>query len=103
MKAALDAWGMKPNAFAQGLARQTTDAATVRATSANPGVVLRRALGTKGAFTKDPSLQTVKSGPKKKAAKPPKADPAKMRRAEEALEKARERHRARLTALDVRV
>jgi colicin import membrane protein len=56
MKAALEAWGMGHNAFQQGFAKQSDDPKTVAATMANPGVVLRRAVGTKGAFTENPEL-----------------------------------------------
>jgi colicin import membrane protein len=48
MKAALEAWGMGHNAFQHGFAKQTDDPKIVAATMAQPGVVLRRAVGTKG-------------------------------------------------------
>jgi colicin import membrane protein len=51
MKAALEAWGMGHNAFQHGFAKQTDDPKIVAATMAQPGVVLRRAVGTKGEFT----------------------------------------------------
>ncbi|HEY5085332.1 MAG TPA: cell envelope biogenesis protein TolA, partial [Rhizomicrobium sp.] len=44
--AALRAWGMKHDLFAQGLARQTEDKSVIAATLAQPGVVLRRPLGS---------------------------------------------------------
>jgi colicin import membrane protein len=56
MKAALDAWGMGHNAFQQGFAKQTDDPKIVAATMAKPGVVLRRPVGTKGAFTEHAEL-----------------------------------------------
>ena len=56
MKAALEAWGMSHNAFQHGFAKQTDDPAIVAATSAKPGVVLKRAVGTSGPFKEDAEL-----------------------------------------------
>ena len=56
MKAALEAWGMSHNAFQHGFAKQTEDPAIVAATTAKPGVVLKRAVGTSGAFKEDAAL-----------------------------------------------
>jgi colicin import membrane protein len=56
MKAALEAWGMGHNAFQNGFARVTDDPKIVAATMAQPGVVLRRAVGTKGEFKEDAAL-----------------------------------------------
>jgi hypothetical protein len=56
MKAALEAWGMGHNAFQHGFAKQTEDPKIVAATMAQPGVVLRRAVGTKGKFTEHSEL-----------------------------------------------
>ncbi len=53
-KAALAAWGASPREFAQGFARVTTDTAAVEAALAQPGVVLRRPAGSKGAFKAEP-------------------------------------------------
>ncbi len=50
MKAALEIWGSNKNLFHQGFAKETEDADIVAATLAQPGVVLRRAVGTKGTF-----------------------------------------------------
>ena len=50
MKAALQAWGSKTNLFQQGFAKETDDPAIVAATFAKPGVVLRRPVGSDGAF-----------------------------------------------------
>jgi hypothetical protein len=50
MKAALDAWGARQNLFHQGLAEEATDQASIEATLAKPGVVLRRPVGTKEPF-----------------------------------------------------
>lgn len=56
MKAALEAWGMGHNAFQQGFARETDDPKIVAATMANPGVVLRRPVGTKGEFKENAEM-----------------------------------------------
>src|ERR1700742_4633012 len=74
MKAALEAWGMKHNAFHQGFAKETEDSKIVAAVMAKPGVVLRRPVGTKGAFTENAEL------PKELwDMKPSKAEPAKAK------------------------
>jgi len=56
MKAALEAWGMGHNAFQRGFAKQTDDPKIVAATMAKPGIVLRRAVGTKGEFKEQAEL-----------------------------------------------
>jgi hypothetical protein len=58
MKAALDAWGAKSNLFHQGVAKETDDPDIVAATMAAPGVVLRRPVGSDGAFTEHSELPT---------------------------------------------
>ncbi len=50
MKAALQIWGADSNLFHQGFAKEVEDAAVVAATLAHPGTVLRRPVGTDGAF-----------------------------------------------------
>lgn len=82
MKAALEAWGMGHNAFHQGFAKQTQDAAIVAATMAKPGVVLRRPVGSKGVFREDAELpkDLWKLTPSKPAAKP-KTAPAPVKAA----------------------
>jgi hypothetical protein len=88
MKAALDAWGMGHNAFHQGFARETGDPKIVAATMARPGVVLKRPVGSKGAFVenaklpKDWTLAPPRGGlpkarPKKAVKKPQKPKAAK--------------------------
>jgi colicin import membrane protein len=110
MKAALEAWGMGHNAFQHGFAKQTDDPKIVAATMANPGVVLRRAVGTKGAFTENPELpkdlwklEAPKAEPVRRQAKAPvkqsaKAKPAtddkKDRAAILSFEKAKQRRDA---------
>ena len=56
MKAALAAWGSKTNLFHQGFAKETNEAAIVAATTAKPGVVLRRAVGSNGGFSEHAEL-----------------------------------------------
>jgi len=56
MKAALEAWGMGHNAFHQGFARETDDSKIVAAAMAKPGVVLKRPVGSKGAFEENAEL-----------------------------------------------
>ena len=53
MKAALEAWGAGANLFHQGFAQQTDDPAVVKATMAQPGVVLRRPVGTDQTFSEE--------------------------------------------------
>lgn len=74
MKAALDAWGLKHNAFQQGFAKETDDSKIVAAAMIKPGVVLRRPVGTRGAFTQNAEL------PKELwDMKPAKAEPTKSK------------------------
>ncbi len=110
MKAALDAWGMGHDAFKHGFAKQTDDPKIVAATMAKPGVVLRRAVGTKGAFAEQAELPKDKwkleipraeparpkaKTPVKKQAKPkPAADDKRDRAAILSFEKAKQRRDA---------
>lgn len=97
MKAALAAWGMTHNAFHQGFARQSDDAAIIAAATAAPGTVLRRPLGTKGTFKQSPDVPTA---PKVKARKPEKKrDTTALRKAEKALAAAEAAHGKRADAL----
>ena len=102
MKAALEAWGGGQHLFQQGFARETNDPAIVTATMAQPGVVLKRAVGSKGAFAEEAELPKMlpmdlpKFAPKPKAAKAKpekkpaarKPDPDAERKAHAAFEKA---------------
>jgi hypothetical protein len=56
MKAALEAWGAQSNLFHQGVARETDVPDVVAATVAKPGVVLRRPVGSNGAFREHATL-----------------------------------------------
>ena len=107
MKAALEAWGSTANLFYQGFAWETEDAAVVASTMAKPGVVLKRAVGSKAAFSENAELpKSLPAGKKPpKPAKVPKktkapkhtanvvslADERAARRAADAYEKEREK------------
>src|SRR5436305_1298369 len=67
MKAALEIWGGSRDLFQRGFARETDDPEIVEATMAKPGVVLRRGVGTRGAFKENaelPSLSALEKGGK---------------------------------------
>lgn len=88
MKAALDAWGLSHNIFEHGFAKQTEDSKIVAATLAKPGVVLRRPVGTKGAFKED--ADAPKSVPDRRATTPKAATkkPSKVAKRETAKDRA---------------
>jgi colicin import membrane protein len=68
MKAALEAWGSQRNLFHDGTAEETEDAAIVTATLAQPGVVLRRPVGSSGVFKEKPdALKDLPAKPVQKA------------------------------------
>jgi colicin import membrane protein len=73
MKAALEAWGSKNNLFQHGFARISDDPKIVAATMAHPGVVLRRPVGSNGAFSEHAELPTdlPVGNTKRASAKPP--------------------------------
>lgn len=56
MKAALEAWGARNDLFRQGFASLSEDPAIVAATMAKPGIVLRRAVGTRDPFREQAEL-----------------------------------------------
>lgn len=56
MTAALKAWGSERNLFHQGFAQETDDPAVVEATMTHPGVVLKRAVGSKGMYSEQAEL-----------------------------------------------
>lgn len=58
MKAALEAWGSRNNLFQHGLAKISDDPKIVAATIAHPGVVLRRPVGSTGAYSEHARLPT---------------------------------------------
>lgn len=102
MKAALEAWGSKNNLFQHGFAKISDDPKIVAATMAHPGVVLRRPVGSNGAFSEHAELPTdlpvgnTKRAPAKPSAKkrepPTKAvDDKTAREAARAFEKEQKR------------
>jgi hypothetical protein len=109
--AALRAWGVQQNLFAEGQARVSDDPQATAAARAHPGTPLRRAVGTRGAFELNPdSLPDIPDAPRRKAtravpskpvpAKPP-ADRSELDAAEaalRALDARRKREEARLRA-----
>lgn len=60
-KAALAAWGASPDLFRQGFAQESHDKAVIAAALAQPGVVLRRPVGTKKRFQEKGELPTAES------------------------------------------
>ena len=107
MKAALEAWGSKNNLFQHGFAKVSEDPKIVAATMDHPGVVLRRPVGSTGAFSEHAQLPTdlpannVKGGkakhaPAKRSAKRPEpptkaVDDKTAREAARAFEKEQKR------------
>lgn len=102
MKAALEAWGSQRNLFHDGFAKESSDPAIVEATMAKPGVVLRRPVGTNGAFGERSGLpndlgsaarpQPVEKHRPKKERPPAKPiDGKAQRRAAAAFERERQR------------
>jgi hypothetical protein len=71
MKAAADAWGADPDIFGRGYAEQTDDPDVVEAAMASPGVVLRRPVGSHGAFSEHAALPKVPGGERKASASRP--------------------------------
>lgn len=71
MKAASEAWGADTDIFRRGFARQTDDPAIVKAAMAKPGIVLRRAVGSEGAFKEHSALpKKIDAGPVNVGKKP---------------------------------
>lgn len=97
MNAALAAWGLTHNVFAQGLAKETRDAKIVAAAQAKPGTVLRRPVGSHGAFTRNAELPKVTLAKKPQPATPKINKAAKA--AQDALSRAMAGHQHRIAAL----
>jgi hypothetical protein len=102
MKAALEAWGSKNNLFQHGFAKVSEDPKIVAATMAQPGVVLRRPVGSTGAFSEHAQLPTdlpvgkAKHAPAKRPPKRPEpptkaVDDKTAREAARAFEKEQKR------------
>jgi hypothetical protein len=58
MKAALEAWGSTTNLFHQGFAWESDDQRVIEAATAQPGVVLKRPVGTSEPFKEHSRLPT---------------------------------------------
>ena len=94
--AALEAWGVRQNLFAEGQASVEDDEAAVEAARAHPELPLRRAVGSTDAFTAQPDPPpeprparakpklALEPPPKPKSPKPP-ADRSLLDAAEQAL------------------
>jgi hypothetical protein len=99
--AALRAWGIHQDLFAQGLAAQVTDDGLVAMANAHPETVLKRAIGSKGEFKLDPSPPRLKravrdgvdeDGSVSPEPAPPPPDRTRLTAAEEALATLDEEH-----------
>lgn len=70
MKAALDAWDAGRNLFKDGFAKVSDDPAVIAATTARPGVVLRRAVGSNAPFSEQAALpRSLPAGKRRRPAK----------------------------------
>lgn len=109
-KAALAAWGARPNEFSHGFAAVTDDAQAVKAALAQPGTVLKRQFGSKDPFlTEQPALRGPKiwQANKTKAAEAERKKKqaelaAKRKKEQEAIRRANEERKNRLRELDER-
>lgn len=63
--AALAAWGIRQNLFAEGRAKVAEDPAAVDAALEHPETPLRRAIGSNDPFTLEPNLPQVPDPPKR--------------------------------------
>src|SRR5438128_297977 len=68
--AALRAWGIRQNLFADGLARTTDEPQAVEAALANPETPLRRAVGSSDRFSLKGTLPQIPDLPKTRRAAP---------------------------------
>jgi type IV secretory pathway VirB10-like protein len=112
--AAMQAWGLHRNVFADGQAKLTTDEAAVAAANAYPGTVLKRPVGSDGPFEVEPSsLPELPDTPPGKAtrrdgkpaaskAPPPPPDRSMLSKAEAALRAVDERRKAEEAEFDER-
>lgn len=67
MKAALEAWGSSHNLFHQGFAKETDDPEIIAATMKQPGVILKRPIGSASIFKTHAELPKASSLDKKPA------------------------------------
>jgi hypothetical protein len=95
--AALRAWGVRQNLFAEGQARITDDAQAVEAARAHPETPLRRVVGSGKPFklepTGQPAVPTSAKRAGRAAARKPPPDRAKLSAAEAALQAIDETHK----------
>jgi colicin import membrane protein len=90
MKAALEAWGASSNLFHQGFAKESDDSDVIAAAMANPGIVLKRPVGSNKPFREDADLPTAASldlPRKTDEARPRKAKALKPRKTDEPAER----------------
>jgi hypothetical protein len=85
--AALKAWGVHQDLFANGEAEVTTDADAVRAARARPGEPLKRAVGSDDVFALDAAPPKPPRGEKRKRETVAKPDRAKLDAAEARLQR----------------
>ena len=95
---ALAAWGSHQDLFKTGLAHETDDAALVKAATAQPGEVLRRAAGSRATLEKMKLAKVAKPKP----AGPSKAALKNVADAEAKLAAADAAHARELAKLDAR-
>ena len=95
---ALAAWGSHQDLFKTGLAHETDDAALVKAATAQPGEVLRRAAGSRATLEKMKPAKVAKPKPPG----PSKAALKKVADAEAKLAAADAAHARELAELDAR-
>lgn len=100
-KAALDAWGVRQNLFAEGAAEVTDDPDVAKAALASPGVPLKRPAGSKEAFAADPATPSLPKGKAPKKGKP-KPDRRDLDAAEAALKALRTQQKEERAALEAR-
>jgi hypothetical protein len=84
--AALEAWGVHQDLFANGEADVTTDADAVRAAQAHPGEPLKRAVGSRDAFALDAASPKSPGRAKRERDKPAKPDRSELDAAEARLQ-----------------
>jgi hypothetical protein len=113
-KAALAAWGVKDNLFAQRLAEQVTDEAVMAEALASPGVVIKKLRGSEAehfaALGPMPERQRAKPAATE-ADRPPKAEKQRAPRpsrealdsAEAALQAAQDSNRSELAVLEKQI
>ena len=113
-KAALEAWGTDTNLFARGAAEQVTDPDLAKVPLANPGQVVKVLRGTEAeqlaaleqaspareSKSRSSRVAAAEIIPKKPKKKPPKPSRAALQKAEEALEKLRDRQSQELAAIE---